>query len=141
MTFFQETNNILLPGMSDTPTTTTITTHPQHDQYQHQHHQNFISALEKHAAEMTGDEWDLMASELNWTKTQVKLYALQYLDELSKYLHDRRIPRGASFPKMQGKEEKEGGGEDEEGATVEETPTKRRKNPLKDDARNDDSER
>mmetsp|Transcript_16706 Transcript_16706/g.31651 ORF Transcript_16706/g.31651 Transcript_16706/m.31651 type:complete len:197 (-) Transcript_16706:760-1350(-) len=86
----------------------------QQQQQQQQEHQNFISALEKHAAEMTGDEWHLMASELNWTTEQVKLYALQYLHELSNELHGCRRPFDSSFIRQGDEEEQEGGDDDHE---------------------------
>lgn len=88
-----ETNNVVEPDNTvispNNLTTTTTTSTTQQQQQQHPH---FISALEKHAADMTGDEWDLMASELNWTTTQVKLYGLKYMYELAKDLHGWKPP-------------------------------------------------
>lgn len=101
-------------------TTTASPTNTSKQQQQQQEHQNFISALEKYAAEMTGDEWHLMASELNWTTEQVKLYALQYLHELSNELHGCRRPFASSFIVRKGDEEEQQGGDDDHEAVQEE---------------------
>jgi hypothetical protein len=45
--------------------------------------QKFILALEMHASEISGDEWHLMASAMNWTVEQVKTFAFWYLNQLT----------------------------------------------------------
>jgi hypothetical protein len=61
---------------------------------------------------MTGNEWDLMASELNWTTTQVKLYGLKYMYELAKELHGWKPP--CDEYSLMRKEEEQGQQEQEE---------------------------
>ena len=45
--------------------------------------QQFILALEMHASEISGDEWHLMASAMNWSVDQVKTFAFWYLNQLT----------------------------------------------------------
>jgi len=42
----------------------------------------FASALEGHGYEMTGHEWNLIASEMNWTVEDTKTFAFWYLHQL-----------------------------------------------------------
>ncbi len=45
-------------------------------------HERFVKSLEKNGLGMNGDEWSLIADEMNWSVDDVKLYAYWYMYQL-----------------------------------------------------------
>lgn len=52
--------------------------------------QKFASALEMHASEISGDEWHLIASDMNWPLDQVKTYAFWYFHQLTQEVQNEK---------------------------------------------------
>jgi hypothetical protein len=62
-------------------------------------HQKFTQALEKHATTMTGNEWYLIASELQWTIEDAKTYAFHYFHQLSQEVQHSPLHRPIISPR------------------------------------------
>lgn len=55
-------------------------------------HDRFVAALEKHGPGSSGQEWQNMSHELQWTVDEVKIYAFRYMHSLHQYHQTHRYP-------------------------------------------------
>ena len=64
-------------------------------------HEEFIQALEKHTTTMTGNEWHLIATELEWTIQDVKTYAFCYFHQIAQHTQTSNFYRPATASRDQ----------------------------------------
>jgi len=64
-------------------------------------HEDFIQALEKHTTDMTGNEWHLIATELEWTMEDVKTYAFYYFHQIAQETQTSNLYRPATSSRDQ----------------------------------------
>ena len=64
-------------------------------------HEEFIQALEKHTTAMTGNEWHLIATELEWTMEDVKTYAFYYFHKIAQDTQTSNFYRPATSSRDQ----------------------------------------